>query len=417
MTERISVSFVTLITLMAVILGSHSTVAAFAVPKRISNSLLADRCIHFEGGNKSPKSLNIECASINFVRSDKKAFKKSFSLSSSKADTVEDGGSDDHSISRGRLLLVFVAILYGSLNVLLRFVYDVPEVPPTAAALSATRGWLAFLCFLPPLILNRQKLQQEFRETTQYHTKISNRLLLFQSGLELAVWGFLAQGLLNVGLLSTGSARASFLTQTSVLFTPLLSTVIGKQSVSKNVWAACVVALVGLVVLTLGAGGGGAAAGAFAISLSRGDIFVLGGALSWSMYLFRISSLGPKHPDLLLQGVKTGLMAVFYSVWWMASSVMSFPGANLFAKLPSWMGAGWVVWAALFLSAIGPGTIADVLQQKAQKSVAPSEANILLSAEPVFATLFAVTLLGERSSLLELAGGFLIGAAAVVASA
>ena len=252
-----------------------------------------------------------------------------------------------------------------------------------------------------------------------------------RSGLELAVWGFLAQGLLNVGLVSTGSARASFLTQTSVLFTPLISTSIGKQSVSKNVWLACSVALVGLVVLTMGAGAGagGAAATAFSVSLSKGDLFVLGGALSWSMYLFRISFLGPKHPALVLQGVKTGLMAVLYSIWWMVTTSMNSGGGGLLSVLkgfsvssmssaiPSWMASGWVVWIALFFSAIGPGTIADVLQQKGQKSVTPSEANILLSAEPVFATLFAVLLLGETSSLLEMIGGALILVAAVVASA
>jgi len=81
------------------------------------------------------------------------------------------------------------------------------------------------------------------------------------------------------------------------------------------------------------------------------------------------------------------------------------------------MASGPLVWIALLYSAVGPGTIADVLQQKGQTSgVSPSEANILLSAEPVFATIFAMLLLGESSSLLELTGGGLIGLAAVVAS-
>eukprot|EP00536_Pseudo-nitzschia_multiseries_P018075 jgi/Psemu1/315437/fgenesh1_kg.2126_\ len=140
------------------------------------------------------------------------------------------------------------------------------------------------------------------------------------------------------------------------------------------------------------------------------------------MYLFRISVLGPKHPDLDLQGVKTGLVAVFYSVWWMATTALNNNGQlalsfSFPSLLPSWMTSSSVVWIALFFSAIGPGMIADVLQQKAQKIVSPSEANILLSAEPVFATVFAVLLLGETSSLLEIAGGGLILVAALIASA
>jgi len=335
----------------------------------------------------------------------------------------QEGTDDDSITAEGRPLLVLVASLYGSLNVMLRFVYDLP-VPPTAAALSATRGWLAFLCFLPPLYLHQRSTKPQTVETTTDPKEGKGEL--FRSGLELATWGFLAQGLLNIGLVSTGSARASFLTQTSVLFTPLISTMIGRQSVSKNVWLACVVALVGLVILTMGAGAATAGASAFALSLSKGDLFCLGGALSWSMYLFRISSLGSKHPDLLLQGVKTGLMAIMYSIWWMASAAMnstSLKGGFLsilklpFASIPSWMSSSYIVWIALFFSAIGPGMIADVLQQRGQKDVSPSEANILLSSEPVFATIFAVLLLGEKSSLMEMAGGALILCAAVVASA
>ena len=409
---------------------------AFAFTK-IPKPLLDDRHPHEDRRHRRPKQsiLTFTSTTIHKNRSSGDIVNTNANansnkkVSSSLSATVAEKDPDNPAINKGRLLLVLVAILYGSLNVALRFVYDVPDIPPTAAALSATRGWLAFLCFLPPLALDQQnKKKLQTMDANSSNEKEGRDLLpLFRSGLELATWGFLAQGLLNVGLVSTGSARASFLTQASVLFTPLISTSIGKQSVGKNVWIACVVALVGLVVLTMGAGGAATTAGAsaaFSLALSRGDLFVLGGALSWSMYLFRINAVGPKHPDLILQGVKTGLMAVLYSIWWVASSAMgSLSGGGLlstgklvFSSIPSWMTSSCVVWIALFFSAIGPGTIADVLQQKGQKDVSPSEANILLSAEPVFALFFAVLLLGEKSSLIEMIGGALILLAAVVAS-
>ncbi len=393
--------------------GCH-TAFAFAFTK-IPKSLLDDRRVHEDRRNRHqiPKQPIV----TTFASSENKNGKHCPSvLSSTAAQEGPESPTSSASINKGRLLLAMVALLYGTLNVSLRFVYEVPDVPPTAAALSATRGWLAFLCFLPPLILDRLKKKPEASSLVE--TGNENNALLFRSGLELATWGFLAQGLLNVGLVSTGSARASFLTQASVLFTPLISTLIGKQSVAKNVWLACLVALVGLVVLTMGAGGSAAAgvSSAFAVSLSKGDLFVLGGALSWSMYLFRVNTLGPKHPDLVLQGVKTGLMAVLYSIWWISGGGLFSAGKFALSSLPSWMTSSAVVWAALFFSAIGPGTIADVLQQKGQKDVSPSEANILLSAEPVFATIFAVLLLGEKTSLLEMGGGALILMAAVIAS-
>ncbi len=404
--------------------GCQSAVA-FAFTK-IPKSLLDVRFVNQEPRYRRPKQPTDTF--INYAIKDQNRNISNKNNSPSELSvTATQESTDNSSINKGRLLLVLVAVLYGSLNVALRFVYDVPDVPPTAAALSATRGWLAFLCFIPPLFLDRKSSKQQTSSATDAREKAGETFFpLFRSGLELATWGFLAQGLLNVGLVSTGSARASFLTQASVLFTPLISTLIGKQKVGKNVWLACVLALVGLVVLTMGAGGAAAGASAFAISLSKGDLFVLGGAISWSMYLFRINTLGPKHPDLILQGMKTGLMAVIYSIWWLASSTMSSLSGGggllstwklILSAIPSWMTSSYVVWLALFFSAVGPGTIADVLQQKGQKDVSPSEANILLSAEPVFATIFAVLLLGEKSSLMELIGGALILIAAVVASA
>jgi hypothetical protein len=54
-------------------------------------------------------------------------------------------------------------------------------------------------------------------------------LPLLLAGLELAVWNFGAQTLLNLGLLSTESTRASFLTQSSVVLTPIISMFAGQQ--------------------------------------------------------------------------------------------------------------------------------------------------------------------------------------------
>lgn len=102
----------------------------------------------------------------------------------------------------GRLLLVVVAILYGTLNVSLRLVYSLPD-PPSASALSCTRGWLAALCFLPILQLRVHKQHQDNVQTT-----LPSRPMWIVA-LELAGWNFGAQGLVNLGLLSVESARGA----------------------------------------------------------------------------------------------------------------------------------------------------------------------------------------------------------------
>ena len=306
--------------------------------------------------------------------------------------------TDDNNISKGRGLLLLVAVLYGTLNVSLRLVYALPD-PPTAAALSATRGWLAALCFIPLLVRKNNNSDQKDSSTgTLVVDAVSLPLLM--AGLELAVWNFGAQGLLTLGLLSTGSARASFLTQTSVVLTPIISLFAGQQ-VKSVVWFGCAVALGGLTLLS----GGGIVTG----GLAMGDILVLGGASCWSFYLFRLSAIGERFDEIKLQAFKTTFLAVMYSGWLVWETTTS--GAC------QWL--GWqnlTAWALLVYSALGPGTVADVLQQKGQKEVSASEANVILSLEPVFAALCARVLMGETTSLVETVGGGLILLAALIAT-
>jgi drug/metabolite transporter (DMT)-like permease len=152
---------------------------------------------------------------------------------------MNGGGGDDEkptsttadNISKGRGVLLLVAVLHGTLNVSLRLVYALPD-PPTASALSATRGWLAALCFIPLLMRKHNQHPTDSTSTTSTRSTllvdaVSPSLLL--AGLELAVWNFGAQGLLSLGLLSTGSARASFLTQLSVVLTPIISLLAGQR--------------------------------------------------------------------------------------------------------------------------------------------------------------------------------------------
>ena len=67
---------------------------------------------------------------------------------------------------------------------------------------------------------------------------------------------------------------------------------------------------------------------------------------------------------------------------------------------PLWMGAASIIsWAIIAYSAIGPGAVADVMQSRAQERVKASQANVILSAEPLMAALLGVLILGETLPL------------------
>ena len=355
--------------------------------------------------------------------------------------------SSSSAVIRGRLLLVAVAVLYGTLNVSLRLVYQSPGElvsPPTASEISTVRGWMAVFGFLPLLLLNRTDCGGDSSSSKTNHkpvprsarnscsveqtdgTSNSTSVLsadLLLAGLELAVWNFLAQGLLNVGLLTTNSARASFLTQTSVVLTPVISSAWFGDKVPKKVWFASTIALCGLVVLASSPVTATAMRSSetistlsfistFFSSLNTGDVLVLFGALSWSAYLCRLSKIGSKFNDIHLQFVKATFLAVLYSAWAFVSittMVSSIPDSF------GWLWNSMTFWVLLY-SAFGPGTIADILQQQGQKYTSASEANIILSMEPICAALSAWLVLGETTSTQEIVGGLVILGAALIAS-
>ena len=249
---------------------------------------------------------------------------------------------------------------------------------------------------------NIEAIQRQQNSRQHQEEEFSSCKKLWLVATELAFWNFGAQGLLTLGLLSTESARASFLTQTSVVMTPVVSAIAGCK-VPKTVWIGCVVALFGLVLMS------GDDSGGIGDDISVGDIIVLLGALSWSLYIFRLSSVGDSYNEIQLQATKTFVLALLYSGWFIIACYRSYV-----SLWPGWRDIS--AWCLIFYSALGPGTLADVIQQSGQKVISASEANIVLSMEPVFTAILGRLILGEATSWQEKCGGGLIIVAALIAT-
>ena len=333
------------------------------------------------------------------------------SSSSSTADASDGGGalatsSDDEapkSVWYGRALLVFVAAAYGSLSVAFKYVYSLPG-PPSAGTIGAVRGVMAALCFIPMLLKDRKDQANGEGEAAKAHAEhgvTSKKFWL--AAAELAFWNLAAQGACNVALLFTDATRVSFLTQASIAFTPVLVSISGEK-VPVVTWAGCILAILGVVALGFD-GGGSAAAGAAAGGLNIGDIIALFGAASYSLYIFRISTFGREGlPGNLTQAWKTMILAVLY-LGWAAFDWFRWAQSPALYAAP-W--AGWtnpLAWLVLAFSAIVPGYFADVCQAKGQETVNPSESQVLLAGEPLFAAVFGAVLLGESLGTYGYVGG------------
>jgi drug/metabolite transporter (DMT)-like permease len=118
--------------------------------------------------------------------------------------------------------------------------------------------------------------------------------------------------------------------------------------------------------------------------------------------------VGNRFSEVKLQAAKTWILGVMYTVWFAVDWVC---GKRLW---PGWRNGK--AWLLLAYSAVATGALADILQQKGQAVATPSETNVILSLEPVFAVLTAWLVLGEKTSGQESAGGSLILLAALLAS-
>jgi drug/metabolite transporter (DMT)-like permease len=315
----------------------------------------------------------------------------------------------------GPLLLLFVSFLFATLNISLRSLYMMPD-PPPPATLSATRGWLIVAIFLPVLGHDR---------VTNYRTpstKANEPVLLSQQSLwraatELAVWNFLGQALYNFGIFYVSSARASFLGQTTVVLVPLICSLSG-EALQWGDGIGCLSSLVGLIFLSVQEQpqqqvqlnddeDSQSLTGPLRLCLGLGDTLILSSAVCWSFYLISTSKYANAYDALTLQGAKNGIQALLYTLWWAASCLYSYEDEL-------WKGYhNATAWAILVYSAVGPGVVADLIQQCGQASGGATKATLILCMESVFTAVLGRLLLGEETSWIEKLGGacLMVGAA------
>ncbi|MEX1357767.1 MAG: DMT family transporter, partial [Gaiellaceae bacterium] len=73
-------------------------------------------------------------------------------------------------------------------------------------------------------------------------------------------------------------------------------------------------------------------------------------------------------------------------------------------------GLGGLAWAAIVFATLGPLVLTNVLWFRAVSIVGPSRATLFANIQPFIAAVFALLILSERLTMLQVAGGFAIGA-------
>jgi drug/metabolite transporter (DMT)-like permease len=197
------------------------------------------------------------------------------------------------------------------------------------------------------------------------------------------------QGFFIFGIDATFAGNAAILLATIPLWTLILSTLLGHERPGPMVWTGVLVALVGMVLVVLG----GEAGVNLDSDTFRGDLLIVGAALTWSMY-----TVGSRN---LLE--KYGSLPVTAWTLWIGSVGLILLGIPSLLQTPilstssrAWIGVGYAG-----ILAIG---LAYLLWYRGVQRIGSSRTAVYQNLTPVVALVVAWIWLGETPLPLQLAG-------------
>ena len=226
-------------------------------------------------------------------------------------------------------------------------------------------------------------------------------LLLCWAGIDRSAWkpamilgllsfiGFASQ---TLGLGLTSASNAAFITGFSVVLTPLLGALFWGKRLAPRAYLAAAVALAGLALISFRNGAG---------AVNGGDLWVIVCALSYACYIIYLGEVAGRvkaRPLAFMQHLPMALLA-----WlWAGPEVGDLTAVPLATFL-----------RILYLAAVATALVA-VLQVYAQRVVSAHVTALVFALEPVFASLLAAWLLGERLGVAGWLGGGLMVLAMLV---
>ena len=204
-----------------------------------------------------------------------------------------------------------------------------------------------------------------------------------------ALAGILLAGLLlfaagtfqQLGLRYTTAGNAGFITGLYVVLVPVFLVLGGKQRLRPTLWAAALLAVIGLYLLSTGG----------RLRLALGDALELVGAVLFAFHVIWIGWIVQRAPILLLaigQYLLTALLSL---------SIGLLTESGLIEVIQT-------AWIPILYTGIFSIGLGYTLQAVGQRTAPPADATILLSMEAPLAALFGWLILGEKLIAVQLAG-------------
>jgi drug/metabolite transporter (DMT)-like permease len=189
----------------------------------------------------------------------------------------------------------------------------------------------------------------------------------------------------------TTATTVSLILGTTPVFTAAIASAVGLERLSLGFWLAAAASFGGVALVAVGSGG----------ELSAdlgGDLLAIGLAATWSAYSVCLAPLMRTYSPYRISGLvllPTAALLCLISAGQL--------GGQHYGRVTA------LDWAGLAFAIVAPLILTNVLWYTAIRQVGPSRATLFTNLQPFVAVLFAVGLLSESLSGVQIAGGALIG--------
>jgi drug/metabolite transporter (DMT)-like permease len=197
-------------------------------------------------------------------------------------------------------------------------------------------------------------------------------------------------------LQKTSASTIALILGATPIFAALIGITFGRERLSRKFWVAAAISFVGVGLVAVGSPSG------FSGDL-RGNLLGVAAGATWAGYSVAIAPLMERYSA-------SRISAVVLSLAWVLIALVGLP-----QTADQDYALGWEVWSLVVFATLGPLVLTNVLWFRSLHRIGASRATLVANLQPFVAAVFALVLLSEEMTLLQILGGILIGSGILVA--
>jgi drug/metabolite transporter (DMT)-like permease len=204
-----------------------------------------------------------------------------------------------------------------------------------------------------------------------------------------ALFIFLNQLAFVYALDTTSASTIALILGATPAFAALIGLSLGLERLSRRFWVAAAISFAGVGLVAIGSGGD-------VSGDRRGILLGLATAATWAAYSVAVGPLMQRYSASRISANALGL------AW------VGIFAVGLSQTLGQELALGWTVWVLLVFATLGPLVLTTIMWFRVIHRIGASRATLVANLQPFVAAVFALVLLSESISALQVLGGALI---------